>query len=198
MMSRKKLIAFENKVARLFNSGKLKTIIHLSGGNEDDLIRIFSRVKKCDWKFSTWRSHYHYLLSGGSENKLLEMVKAGRSMHIYDKELNFFTSAIVGGILPIAVGVAASIKRRNGNEHVWCFCGDGAEDQGVFTESVRYVDGHNLPCTFIIEDNGLSVETQYKERWGNNIMKWPACVERYDYDRKWPHCQTGTFVKEYL
>ena len=80
----------------------------------------------------------------------------GRSMFIYDKEKKFFSSAIVGGIPGIAVGLAMALKRKGSNNKVWCFVGDGAEDTGHFAESVRYVDGWDLPCEFVVEDNDIN------------------------------------------
>jgi TPP-dependent pyruvate/acetoin dehydrogenase alpha subunit len=201
-MNKEQLIAFEEEIAELFNNGKLPYCQHLSGGNEDHLIKIFKDIKPQDWVFSTWRNHYHYLLKGGSPDKLRSMILEGKSMRIMDKELNFFTSAIVGGCCSIAAGVAWSIKKRSGNDHVWCFVGDGAVDQGSFFEASRYVESMDLPCTFIIEDNGLSVETSYIERWGNGctlnkLFGGFKCIEKYSYVLNWPHVQTGKFVKEY-
>ncbi len=58
------LIQFERKMADHWEAGKVRGPIHLSGGNEDELIEIFKYIKPTDWVFSTWRSHYHALLHG--------------------------------------------------------------------------------------------------------------------------------------
>ena len=58
------LIKFEDEIKKLYESGKIRAPIHLSGNNEDQLIKIFKKVKKQDWVISTWRSHYHALLHG--------------------------------------------------------------------------------------------------------------------------------------
>lgn len=195
-MNKKQLISYENKIACLFNSGKIPHIIHLSGGNENQLIKIFKNIKKNDWVFSTHRSHYHYLLHKNNPLKLTKMILRGDSMHIFDK--NFFTSSIVGGTTAIAVGVALALKRKKSKRKVWCFVGDGAEDGGHFYESVKYSIGHKLPIKFIIEDNDLSVDTPKKERHNYNINWNRKYVIRYKYKRKYPHCQTGKFVKEYM
>lgn len=196
-MTAQDLIAFESSVAREFNEGRLCHIIHLSGGNEENLIEIFKGITEDDWVFSTWRSHYHYLLKGGNSDELMRRICNGDSMHIIDKDLKFFSSSIVAGCCPIATGVALSLKRECSSGRVFCFIGDGAEAQGVFYESVRYVDAHDLPCKFIIEDNGLSVDTPTSETLPAEFP-WPACVGRYRYERKYPHCQTGLMVKEYM
>lgn len=197
-MTKKELIAFEDSIVELFQSVKLPYPIHFSGGNEDQLIEIFNTINKEDWVFSTWRSHYHYLLKGGSAETLKEKILRGNSMHIMDKELNFFASSIVGGCCSIATGIATAIKRNKTTNKVYCFVGDAAEETGAFYEAVRYTDGHSLPCTFIIEDNDLSVDTPKKDRYGDCGMKWPGCVKRYDYIRKYPHVQTGKLIKEYM
>lgn len=197
-MTKEELIEFENEIADLFHAGKLPFPIHYSGGNEDQLIEIFKNIKKEDWVFSTWRSHYHYLLKGGDRQVLREKIMRGNSMHVMDKELNFVASSIVGGCCSIATGVAASIKRNGASNKVYCFIGDAAEETGAFYEAVRYVSGHNLPCVFIIEDNNLSVDTPKEERYGDNGISWPDCVQRYHYVRKYPHVQTGKMVKEYM
>ena len=63
-MNKAELVAFEDEIIELFNDGKILSPIHLSRGNEDDLIRIFQDVKPEDWVFGTHRSHYHALLKG--------------------------------------------------------------------------------------------------------------------------------------
>lgn len=197
--SKEYLIDFEKMVAEEFEKGTIPYPIHYSGGNEDILIELFSEINRCDWVFSTWRSHYHYLLKGGESRFLLDQIKSGNSMHIMDNKLNFFASSIVGGCCPIAVGVAQAIKMNGGKEKVYVFVGDGGEDEGVFYESVRYAAAWELPILFVIEDNGLSVDTTIEQRLNNFHIDWPTeYVLRYHYQRKWPHCQTGKMVKEYM
>ena len=108
-MLTKKLINFELKVKKVYENGKIKAPIHLSGNNEKHLIKIFKKIKRTDWVFSTWRNHYHALLHGVDENWLYKEIIMGRSMGIISKKNKFYSSAIVGGILPIALGVAKSI-----------------------------------------------------------------------------------------
>ena len=194
-ITKQQLIGFEKKIAKLWGDGKIPYPIHFAGGNEDQLIEIFKEIKKEDYIFSTHRSHYHYILAGGSQNHLEEMIMQGKSMHIFDKKLNFLSTSIVAGGPTIAAGVAWGLKKRKNKNKVWCFVGDGAEDEGHFYEAVRYVDGHNLPCKFIIEDNDRSVETPKKERYGKSEMQWPDCVTRYNYVSTFPHVGIGKFVE---
>jgi pyruvate dehydrogenase E1 component alpha subunit len=187
------LRAFERRIADLFNAGALPHLIHLSGGNEEQLIEIFGEIRRADWVFSTHRNHYHYLLKGGSEEKLERWIREGRSMFIFDKEFNFVSSSILAGTCAMAAGVALEIKRSGADARVYCFLGDGAEDQGHFYEAARLVDGWGLPCEFIIEDNGVSVDTSHDGRWGTSRrFPWPfPCIHRYFYERTWPHAGTG-------
>ena len=193
-ITKEKLIEFEKGIAELWDAAKILYPIHLSGGNEDQLMEIFKEIGKDDYVFSTHRSHYHYLLKGGSPENLKKLIMQGDSMHVFDKSINFLSSSIVAGAPAIAAGVAWALKQKGSKNKVWCFLGDGAEDEGHFYEAVRFVDGHDLPCTFIIEDNNRSVETPKSERYGTSEMIWPKCVRRYHYTIPFPHVGTGKWV----
>lgn len=188
-MTKDELIAFEQEVAEAFESKLIPGPIHLSGGNEDQLIEIFKQIKPTDWVFSTWRSHYHALLHGIPADQVMAEIMSGRSMGMHFPEHNFFTSAIVGGILPIAVGVAYALKGTG--KHVWCFIGDMAATTGIFHESVNYATKHRLPIRFIIEDNGLSCNTPTEDV---TVTDFHHMAESYRYHREVPHCGTGKWV----
>jgi len=190
-MTRKKLINFEANIAGYFQAGKIHAPVHLAGGNETMLIKIFKKIKKDDYVFSTWRSSYHYLLHTGNSLKLMEDILAGRSMHIFDRQHNFFSSAIVAGCVSIAVGVAWALKQKKSKQRVHIFLGDGAFDSGFTSEAVRYAGGYDLPIVFYCEDNNRSVTTTKKQRWGKCKL---AKVVYYRYKAKYPHCGTGVLV----
>lgn len=192
-MTRKDLIDFEKKIAERFDNGEMPYLVHLSGGNEDHLIDIFKDINEGDYIFSTHRSHYHYLLCGGPPDELEDKILNGKSMFVFNRALNFFSSSIVAATPSIAAGVAWALKRKGSQKKVWCFIGDGAEEEGHFYEAVSYVHGWNLPCTFIIEDNDRSVSSSKKERRGEaSDFAWPSCVRRYSYVPTYPHGGTGT------
>ena len=67
MITKKELIDFELDIKKVYESGKIKAPIHLSGNNESELIKIFKKIHKNDWVFSTWRNHYHALLKGNQD-----------------------------------------------------------------------------------------------------------------------------------
>lgn len=194
-MEKDTLISTENRVRELFKDKKIRSMFHMSGGNEKELIRIFEEIGRQDWVFSTHRSHYHALLKGMSPDELVSRVIDGQSMHLFSKDLKFFTSSIVGGVLPIAVGVAMGIKRKNLNEKVWVFVGDACSRMGIFEECVHYSTGHKLPIIFVIENNGYCINTNTVEAWGGLITARNSdYVREYSYDRVYPHAGTGDWV----
>ena len=103
-MDKQDLIAFTEEIAALFEAGEIRAPVHLGGGSEDGLIEVFRDVRPNDWVFATHRSMYAALLKGVPKELVKEEILAGHSMHLNFKEYNFFTSAIVGGCLPIAAG----------------------------------------------------------------------------------------------
>lgn len=188
------LISFEKTVQELWEAGDLPYLVHLSGGNEEELLSISEYFRQGDWFFSNHRNHYHYLLSGGSEAELLKAISSGRSMFTYgDEGHNFLTSSILAGCTSIACGVAWRLKEMGSSNFVWCFLGDGAEEQGNFYESVLFAASHRLNCYFIIEDNDRSVDTPKSERTKDLRMNWPEpYVFRYKYTPTYPHAGSGT------
>ena len=189
--TKEELIAFENRIGDLYLDNKLPFLFHLSGGNEDALIDIFKNIKEGDYVISNHRSHYHALLHGIEPEVVEDRILNGRSMFIYDREKNFFCSAIIGGTPAIAAGIAWALKRKGSDQRVWCFIGDGTEDSGHTYEAVRYVDGFDLPCTFVIENNNRSVESTNEERWGKTadyIWSSPSVIKYY-YDVTYPHAR---------
>lgn len=191
MITKQDLIQFEQEIVDLYKDHKLPFLFHLSGGNEDQLLNIFKEIKEGDYVISNHRNHYHALLAGIPAKEVKERILNGRSMFIFDRKRNFFTSAIIGGTPAIAAGIALALKRKGSSQKVWCFVGDGCEDSGHLFEAARYVDGFDLPCKFIVEDNNRSVESPKTIRWGKNIAPvFPDCVQRYHYDITYPHARS--------
>lgn len=181
-MVSQKLIDFEDGIKTAYINGQIRSPVHFSKGNEAELIEIFKSIGKDDWVFSTHRSHYHALLKGLDEDWLRAEILDNKSMHINSVKHRFFTSSIVGGCLPIALGVALGLKRQVSKDKVWIFIGDMGAETGSFHECVKYATGHELPITFIVEDNGLSVNTPTEKVW------------RYSYQREFPHHGTGKWI----
>lgn len=192
-ITKQQLIEFELKIASYWEAGKLPFLIHLSGGNEDFLLEFFDKnIKEGDWIFSTHRNHYHALLSGVHPDKLETLILEGDSMFVFDKDRNFYTSSILAGTCCIASGVAWSLKENNIDNKVWCFLGDGAEEEGHFYEAVMMVEGNELPCVYVIEDNDRSVDSSIGDRMLKPYrLDWPKCVIRNKYIPSFPHAGNG-------
>ncbi len=193
MLKQQDLIEFELKIKKIYEQGKIKAPIHLSGGNEKQLISIFKKIKKNDWVISNWRSHYHALLHGIPPNKILKEIIKGKSMSLNFKEHKFVASSIVGGGLPIGLGIGLAIKRKKQNNKVFIFVGDMTFETGVFHECYKYAKNFRLPVKFVVEDNGLSTNTPSKFAW-NKLSKIPKDIFYYKYKRKFPHHGSGSWV----
>ena len=198
-MDKEQLIQFEEMVAEKFNNAEIKAPVHLYFGNEDEIIDVFKLIKKQDWVFCSWRSHYQCLLKGVPPNQVMEQIMNGKSISLCFPEYNVYSSAIVGGVLPIAVGTAMNIKLKSSNERVFCFMGDMTSETGIAHESIKYSTNHDLPITFIIEDNEKSVMTDTREVWNVNKLSYEdkKCknVIFYKYQTKYPHAGAGQRVQ---
>ena len=192
--SKEELIAFEDDIISHWENGEIRGPIHLSNGNEEQLIQVFKKISPTDWVFSTWRSHYHALLHGVEESKLKRKMLDGKSITIVDKDSKFYASAIVTGTLPISLGVAKSIKYNGGDEKVWVFVGDMAFESGIFYEVHKYARNYDLPLYFVVEDNGVSTNTPTLDTWNGIQRELPEDVIYYKYESKYPHYGTGKWV----
>jgi len=197
-MDKEQLIAFETDIADCFNNSKIKAPVHLYDGNEEQMIDIFKNVKKEDWVFCTWRSHYQCLLKGVPQEQVKQDILDGKSITLCYPEYNIYSSAIVTGNIPIATGTALDIKRKGGTNHVWCFVGDMTSETGTFFENWKYAINHDLPITFIIENNGKSVCTETNKVWNTDELffsKETRKIIYYEYQTKYPHAGAGKRIQ---
>jgi pyruvate dehydrogenase E1 component alpha subunit len=192
-LSKDDLISFENLVVSHWENAKIRGPVHLSHGNEESLIEIFKRISTNDWVFSTWRSHYHALLKGLDPQWIEGEILNGKSISICNIDQRFYSSAIVGGDLSIALGVAQQIKKDQGTEKVWCFIGDMSFESGIFYEVHKYARNFDLPLYFIVEDNDVSTYTPTATTW-NVKRSIPPDVIHYNYKSKYPHYGTGKWI----
>ena len=198
-MKKEELIKFENEIAELFNSGKIRAPIHLYHGNEEKIIEVFENIKKDDWVFCTWRSHYQCLLKGVPTKAIKEEILSGRSISLCFPKYNIYSSAIVGGSIPIAVGTAMSLKRKNSKSKVYCFMGEMTSETGIAHECVKYSRNFKLPIHFIVEDNEKSVCTDTRTAWNQKKLSYEGVkddyVTYYHYKLKYPHAGAGERVQ---
>jgi len=194
-MKKQELINFTKKVIEEYKKGKTYGPVHLSGGNEEQLIEIFKYIKRNDWVFTTHRSHFHALLKSKNKKWLMkEIIEKAQSSHINSKKYKIFSSAIVGGIIPIALGTAMAIKLKEGKEKVYCFIGDFASQMGQFNEAVKYADGYKLPIVFIIENNKIGCETPLYSVWPLCSIHPSKRIIYYEYTRIYPHYGVGKWI----
>lgn len=190
---------FESEIGDIFNAGSIKAPVHLSDGNEEGLINVFKNVSSADWVLCSWRSHYQALLKGVPADQVKSEIISGRSISLCFPEHRVFSSAIVGGHVSIAVGIALSEKKSESKNHVWCFLGDMTSETGVAQTSIRYAETHDLPITFVIEDNGLSVLTDTRNVWASSSLRYEEIrspkIVSFKYKSKYPHAGAGVRVQ---
>ena len=194
-MTKEELIAFEDSIASGFNAGLIRYPVHLESGNEDALIDIFKDVKPQDWVFVSWRGHYKALLKDVPPEELRAAIHHGESMALRFDQHRVYGSAIVGGMVPIALGTAMAIKRSGADERVWLFIGDMAAESGIVYETLKYSHNFQLPISFVVEDNGVSVLTSTREVWGLDTPNYVVDVRRFKYQSKYPHAGAGKRVQ---
>ena len=206
MITKQELIDFETEIGELFNAAKIKAPIHLYANNEENIMRVFEKINiEKDWVCCTWRNHYQALLKGIPKEVLKEKIMQGKSMVMNLPEYKFICSSIVGGIPSIATGIALAAKLKGTDERVWCWTGDMSAETGAWSEAYRYAVAQNLPITFVVEDNELSVMTPTHEVWGQDKWYMPSQNRtRYEADHliyykykneKYPHAGAGVRVQ---
>ena len=198
-MQKEELIKFEEEIAEIFNSGKIKAPVHLYHGNEEQIINIFKNIKNDDWIFCSWRSHYQCLLKGVPEKQIKDEILACRSISLCFPKYKIYSSAIVGGNLPTAVGMALSLKRKKSSNKVYCFIGDMTSETGIAHETIKYSINKKLPIHFIIEDNKKSVCADTRKTWSQKKLTYEKKASKYityyKYYLKYPHAGAGKRVE---
>ena len=154
---------FEEKSAELYTQEKIRGFLHLYIGEEAVATGIIDALEPEDGVVATYREHCHAILKGIPPKKVMAELygKAegcshgrGGSMHLFDKSVNFYGGyAIVGGGLPLAVGIALADKRMGRKRVTVCFFGDGAVAEGEFHESLNLAQLWQLPVLFVCENN---------------------------------------------
>lgn len=160
---------FEEKCAELYSAGKIRGFLHLYIGEEAVAVGTMQALTADDAIVSTYREHGHALVRGIPANAIMaEMFGKsngcsrgrGGSMHLFDSSRRFYGgSAIVGGHLPLAVGLALADKMQNRQRVTACFFGDGAVAEGAFHESMNLAALWKLPVLFVCENNQYAMGT---------------------------------------
>ena len=154
---------FEEACAELYMAQKIKGFIHLYIGEEAIAAGVMPALEPHDRVVATYREHGHALARGISAGACMaEMFGKedgcshgrGGSMHLFDATTQFYGgNAIVGGGLPLAVGLALGDRMQGNDAVIACFFGDGAVAEGEFHESINLAALWNLPVLFLCENN---------------------------------------------
>ncbi|MCS7108806.1 MAG: thiamine pyrophosphate-dependent dehydrogenase E1 component subunit alpha [Sulfolobales archaeon] len=158
---------FEEKVVEMYRAGEIPGIAHGYIGEEGVAVGVCSALRRDDYILSTHRGHGHSLAKGIDPKHLMAELYGkktgvckgiGGSMHSTEPEVGvIFSSAIVGGNIPIAVGVALAFKMRREDRVVVSFFGDGATNTGAFHEALNLASVWKLPIVFVCENNFYAI-----------------------------------------
>lgn len=177
----------EEKICEIYPTDKIQSPVHLSLGQEHHIAALVLQLQKKDQVFTTYRSHAVYLAKGGNLNKLFAELygksggiskgKAG-SMHLSAPEVGLMgSSAIVASPFSHALGAAYALKLIKSNHISVSITGDGSTEEGVFHECLNFAALKQLPVLFVIENNGLAVNSPIALRQAFNLGK---LVRAYD------------------
>jgi pyruvate dehydrogenase E1 component alpha subunit/2-oxoisovalerate dehydrogenase E1 component len=160
---------FEEKCAELYSAMKIRGFLHLYIGEEGVAVGVMQSLQPHDAIVATYREHGHALARGVSARGIMaemygniEGCSRGRggSMHLFDKATRFYGgNAIVGGGLPLAVGLALADKMQHRDRLACCFFGEGAVAEGTFHESMNLAALWRLPVLFVCENNLYAMGT---------------------------------------
>jgi pyruvate dehydrogenase E1 component alpha subunit len=155
---------FEEALIDLHNKGSFRGHYHVYIGQEATGVPAISSLEPQDYLFTTHRNHGHVLARGADPGRVLAEILGrsdgynkgrGGSFHVAPVELGFLqTSAVVGGILPLATGAALAAKERGSRQISVCLFGDGALEEGAAAESFNLASLWQLPILYLCENNG--------------------------------------------
>ena len=196
------IVKFEEEIAAIFATGVIRAPVHLRAGREDELIKIFkdNQIGPDDYVFGFWDSHELALLKGVPRQELKDAIVAGKSISLCFPKYNVLCSGIVGSLMGTAAGAAWALKNQGKKGRVFIFCGEMSSETGIFHEAVKYVHNFDLPATFIVCDNGVSVMTNTREVWGSTEpwfkgTKYEKKIIYFKYTNGYPHSGLGKLIK---
>lgn len=179
---------FEEKCGQLYGMQKIRGFCHLYIGQEACAAGAVSALTKDDKWITAYRDHAHPLALGTDPKAVMAELYGkvtgcskgkGGSMHIFDKEKNFFGGhGIVGAQIPLGAGIAFAEKFNKTQNVCMCYFGDGAVRQGAFHEALNLAMLWKLPVIFVIENNGYAMGTSVKRT--SNVTELYTLGDAYD------------------
>ena len=184
---------FEEKCAELYSAAKIRGFVHLYIGEEAVAVGTMQALGPDDAIVATYREHGHALVRGVSAASIMaemygkqEGCSRGRggSMHLFDAATRFYGgNAIVGGGLPVAIGLALADKLQGRERVTACFFGEGAVAEGEFHESMNLAALWKLPTLFCCENNLYAMGTALKR----SESEIDLCLKATSYEiPAWP------------
>ena len=184
---------FEERSLRAYQAKKIGGFLHLYIGQEAVAVGCCSLMGPNDHVITAYRDHGHAIAVGMDTKPLMAELygKAtgcskgkGGSMHYFDPTRNFWGGhGIVGGQIPLGVGLAYALKYRGMKGAAMAFMGDGAVNQGAVHEAYNLASLWNLPVVFVIENNGYSMGTSQERSSAGQLAQRAA-----GYDMQWGQC----------
>lgn len=184
---------FEEKTGEMYTRAKIGGYTHLNIGEEGTVVGALSALQPQDYVFSSYREHGHAIAKGVDPKRIMAELFGketgtskgrGGSMHIFDMEHRFLGGyAIVGGHLPLAVGVGMAINYRNTNEVAMAILGDGATNIGSFHESLNMASLWNLPVIFLCVNNQYGMGTRVDRASALKELYEKACAYNMETER---------------
>ena len=171
-LTMRRIRAFEEKTADLFQEGVVKGTAHSYKGEEAIAAGVCAALRDDDIIASYHRGHGHCIAKGARIDRMMAELMGrqtgycqglGGSMHIADMELNIMgANGIVGAAMPLATGAGLAAKLQGTDRVAVAFFGDGASNQGVFHESLNLAAVWKLPVIFVCENNQYALSTSYR------------------------------------
>ena len=168
----RRIRAFEDKTAELFQEGVVKGTAHSYKGEEAIAAGVCATLRDDDIIASYHRGHGHCIAKGARIDRMMAELMGrktgycqglGGSMHIADMALNIMgANGIVGAAMPLATGAGLAARLQGSDRIAVAFFGDGASNQGVFHESLNLAAVWKLPVIFVCENNQYALTTSYR------------------------------------
>ncbi|BDI31052.1 pyruvate dehydrogenase E1 component subunit alpha [Capsulimonas corticalis] len=175
---------FEEQCNRAFRANKVGGYLHLYIGQEAVSLGVLEACKQGDQVLSSYRDHAHCLILGSDPNAVMAEIYGkstgisrgkGGSMHLFDKANGFAGGyGIVGGNVPLAVGIGWALKYKNelkDNKNICvCYLGDGSMNAGAFHEALNMAALYELPILYVLENNKYAMGTSVERHSANTDL----------------------------